>query len=50
VLWVVIGYNLAFTRTTLDRQHYRFALEGFFLRRVARLVSHLAPTIPESFS
>ena len=50
VLWVVIGYSLAFTEdspwlggTT------RFALEGLFYTKGGQVsVSHLAPTIPES--
>ena len=50
VLWVVIGYSLAFTEdspwlggTT------RFALEGLFYAKGGQVsVSHLAPTIPES--
>jgi ammonium transporter, Amt family len=50
VLWVVIGYSLAFTEdspwlggTT------RFALEGLFYAKGGQVsVSHLAPSIPES--
>src|SRR3954462_5104737 len=50
VLWVVVGYTLAFTEdspwlggTT------RFALEGMLYTKAGQVsVSHLAPTIPES--
>src|SRR6185369_567219 len=50
VLWVVIGYSLAFTEDSpwLGGTS-RFALEGLFYAKGGQVsVSHLAPTIPES--
>jgi Amt family ammonium transporter len=50
VLWVVIGYTLAFTEDTpWLGGTTRFALEGLFFVKGGQVsVSHLAPTIPES--
>ncbi|HEY6124115.1 MAG TPA: hypothetical protein VIV63_05660, partial [Steroidobacteraceae bacterium] len=50
VLWVVIGYSLAFTESSpWLGGTTRFALEGLFYAKGGQVsVSHLAPTIPES--
>ena len=50
VLWVVIGYSLAFTEDSpWIGGTTRFALEGMFYAKGGQVsVSHLAPTIPES--
>jgi Amt family ammonium transporter len=50
VLWVVIGYSLAFTEDSpWIGGTTRFALEGLFYAKGGQIsVSHLAPTIPES--
>jgi Amt family ammonium transporter len=50
VLWVVIGYSLAFTEDSpWIGGTTRFALEGLFYAKGGQVsVSHLAPTIPES--
>src|SRR5829696_6123861 len=50
VLWVVIGYSLAFTEhSPWIGGTTRFALEGLFFAKGGQVsVSHLAPTIPES--
>src|SRR3982750_1612653 len=50
VLWVVIGYSLAFTESSpWIGGTTRFALEGLFFAKGGQVsVSHLAPTIPES--
>ena len=50
VLWVVIGYCLAFTEDSpWIGGTTRFALEGLFYAKGGQVsVCHLAPTIPES--
>src|SRR5687768_15565894 len=50
VLWVVIGYSLAFTESSpWIGSTARFALEGLFYAKGGQVsVSHLAPSIPES--
>src|SRR5689334_7284600 len=50
VIWVVIGYSLAFTEDSpWIGGTTRFALEGLFYAKGGQVsVSHLAPSIPES--
>src|SRR5687767_14779223 len=50
VLWVVVGYSLAFTEDSpWIGGTSRFALDGLFYAKGGQVsVSHLAPTIPES--
>src|SRR6185295_17613245 len=50
VLWVVVGYSLAFTEDSPWLGGFsRFALDGLFFAKGGQVsVSHLAPTIPES--
>src|SRR3954466_14125382 len=50
VLWVVIGYSLAFTEDSpWIGGMSRFALDGLLYNKGGQVsVSHLAPTIPES--